>query len=178
MFSHSRTNRMYLVELLEDNKTDILVCTETWMKSGDEVWFQTSDLHRARYRITEARRQGKRGGGIGLIHKSNVKANKISSGNNNTFEQAIWKLQTLNQTLHVCAIYRPPDTSEMLFTDNFMEFVVDVIAEYSNLIIVGDFNIRINKEDNPNTSIFYGYYGSIRSQTTHKRKHAQEWLTA
>ena len=49
-----------LVELLEDNKTDILVCTETWMKSGDEVWFQTSDLYRAGYRITEARRQGKR----------------------------------------------------------------------------------------------------------------------
>ena len=69
-----------LVESLEDNKTDILVCTETWMKSGNEVWFQTSDLHRAGYRITKARRQGKRGGGIGLIHKSNVKANKISSG--------------------------------------------------------------------------------------------------
>ena len=143
-----------LVELLEDNKTDILVCTETWMKSGNEVWFQTSDLHRAGYRITKARRQGKRGGGIGPIHKLNVKANKISSGNNKTFEQAIWKLQTSNQTLHVCTIYRPPDTSEMLFIDDFMEFMVDVIAEYSNLIVVGDFNIHINKEDNPNALIF------------------------
>ena len=143
-----------LVELLEENKTDILVCTETWMKSGDEVWFQTSDLYRAGYRITEARRQGKRGGGIGLIHKLNVKANKISSGNNEAFEQAVWKLQTSNRTLHVCAIYRPPDTSERLFIDDFTEFMVDVIAEYSNLIVVGDFNMHINKEENPNASIF------------------------
>ena len=29
-----------LVDLLEDNKTDILVCTETWMKSGDEFGFK------------------------------------------------------------------------------------------------------------------------------------------
>ena len=143
-----------LVELLEDNKTDILVCTETWMKSSDEVWFQTSDLYRAGYRITKARRQGRTGGGIGLIHKLNVKANKISSGNNETFEQAIWKLQTSNQTLHLCAIYRPPDTSEMLFIDDFMEFMADVIAEYCNLIVVGDFNIHINKENDPNASIF------------------------
>ena len=143
-----------LVELLEDNKTDILVCTETWMKSSDEVWFQTSDLYRAGYRITEARRQGRRGGGIGLIHKLKVKADKISSGNNEAFEQAIWKLQTSNQTLHLCAIYRPPDTSEMLFIDDFMEFMADVIAEYSNLIVVGDFNIHINKENDPNASIF------------------------
>ena len=106
------------------------------------------------YRITKARRQGKRGGGIGLIHKLNVKANKISSGNNETFEQAIWKLQTSNQTLHFCASYRPPDTSEMLFIDDFIEFMVHVIAEYSNLIVVGDFNIHINKDNNPNASIF------------------------
>ena len=59
-----------------------------------------------------------------------------------------------NQILHVCAIYRPPDTSERLFIDDFTEFMVDVLAEYSNLIVVGDFNMHINKEENPNASIF------------------------
>ena len=84
----------------------------------------------------------------------NVKVNKISSRNNETFEQAIWKIQISNQTLHLCAIYRPPDKSEMLFIDDFTEFMADVIAEYSNLIVVGDFNMHINKDDNPNASIF------------------------
>ena len=31
---------------------------------------------------------------------------------------------------------------------------MDVIAEYSNLIVVGDFNIHINNGNNPNASIF------------------------
>ena len=42
----------------------------------------------------------------------------------------------------------------MLFIDDFMEFMADVIAEYSNLIVVGDFNIHINKDNNPNALIF------------------------
>ena len=62
--------------------------------------------------------------------------------------------KTSNQTLHLWAIYRPPDTSEVLFINDFIEFMGDVIAEYSNLIVVGDFNIHINKDNNPNASIF------------------------
>ena len=40
------------------------------------------------------------------------------------------------------------------FLDLFTEYIVDLIAEHENIVLVGDFNIHINNEDNPNAVIF------------------------
>ena len=52
------------------------------------------------------------------------------------------------------AIYRPPDLSLPWFLDDFTEFMVDIIADSSNIVVMGDFNIHVNCDDDPNAVIF------------------------
>ena len=52
------------------------------------------------------------------------------------------------------AIYRPLDLSLPWFLDDFTEFMVDIIADSSNIVVMGDFNIHVNCDDDPNAVIF------------------------
>ena len=63
-----------------------------------------------------------------------------------------YKLQT---KFHMYVLYTDPQTQVKGFIDDFTEFMVDAIAEYSNLIVDGDFNMHISKEENPNASILW-----------------------
>ena len=57
-------------------------------------------------------------------------------------------------SLHIVGVYCPPDKSIPDFLDLFTEYIVDLIAEHENIVLVGDFNIHVNDEDNPNAVIF------------------------
>ena len=69
-------------------------------------------------------------------------------------ESAVWRVTSLQMSLHIVGVYRPPDKSIPDFLDFFTEYIADLIAEHENIVLVGDFNIHINDEDNPNAVIF------------------------
>ena len=71
-----------------------------------------------------------------------------------SMESAVWKVTSLQMSLHIVGVYCPPDKSIPDFLDLFTEYIADLIAEYENIVLVGDFNIHINDEDNPNAVIF------------------------
>ena len=62
--------------------------------------------------------------------------------------------------LTIIGIYHPPYSSSNTFTndqnlDDFIEWLVDVLSSYSNIIICGDFNIQVNNCDvDPEAQIF------------------------
>ena len=60
-------------ELFDDSNTDLAVLTETWLTNADVIWVQGSELHRCNYRIDECHRKDKRGGGLALVTKQNLK---------------------------------------------------------------------------------------------------------
>ena len=66
----------------------------------------------------------------------------------------MWKVTSLQMSLHIVGVYRPPDKSIPDFLDLFTEYIADLIAEHENIVLVGDFNIHINDEDNPNAVVF------------------------
>ena len=48
----------------------------------------------------------------------------------------------------IVAIYRPPDSLNIMFLDEITEWMVDSLVEDTNVIIAGDFNLHIsNKND-------------------------------
>ena len=52
-------------------------------------------------------------------------------------------------------VYRPPDGSiPPQFLDITTEFLVDIVASNTNLVIIGDFNIYVNDVNDPNANIF------------------------
>ena len=58
-------------------------------------------------------------------------------------------------SLHIVGVYHPPDKSIPDFLGLFTEYIADLIAEHENIVLVGDFNIHVNDEDNLNAVILH-----------------------
>ena len=83
----------------------------------------------------------------------------MTKGINQTFEYAIWQLHPNNISLTILTIYHPPysninKSTNGQFIDEFAEFLVDFLTEYSNVNIMGDFNIRLDNTEDPDVTAF------------------------
>ena len=98
------------------------------------------------------------GGGLALIHKNHIPIKELEKSNTPTIEYAVWKATVCNKTMHLMGIYHPPPSSTNnmtgMFIDEMTNCLTDNIPKYSNLIILGGFNISMEKVSNPDTVIF------------------------
>lgn len=134
-------------QYLREEKIDFGLLTETWYSDNKQHQFQTSDLNQNQYNISAANREGRVGGGIALVCRNGINMIKIDSGTTDSFEFGIWKLIFKHITLHVIGIYRPPSlTTVTQFADDFSTFSEQVLADYSNIVFMGDFNVHVDKE--------------------------------
>ena len=113
-----------------------------------------SEIVKEGYGFNEIHRCKRRGGGLALLYKTNLKVKRLSQCMSPSRESAVWKVTSSQMSLHIVGVYRPPDKSIPDFLDLFTEYIVDLVAEHKNIVLVGDFNIHINNEDNPNAVIF------------------------
>ena len=80
-------------------------------------------------------------------------------GNQKTFQYAVWKVQTHGNTVTCIAIYRPPYSARnqetvTKFVGEFTVWLASISGSFSNMIVLGDFNIHINDENDNETGIF------------------------
>ena len=143
-----------IIELLEDTNADLAVLTETWLTDADEVWVQGSEFHRHNYKMDECHRTGRNGGGLALIAKQDLKVKREEHRITAELEYVKWKVTSSNSFLNILGIYRPPDSSIPQFLDIFTELLVDIVTGNMNLVVLADFNIHVNKIDDPNAGIF------------------------
>ena len=140
---------LILSSILENN-LDIVLLTETWIKNNtsdlDQTWLQCCELNSNNYKIENIPRKGeKRGGGIAIVIKNNLNKKLLLKLDKPEFEAAIWKINSENKLLHIMTIYRPPNASTITqFTDALCHTLENCLADYKNLLIVGDFNIHTN----------------------------------
>ena len=87
------------------------------------------------------------GGGVGVIFKNSIKLISSTSVNLSDSDTIILTLLTANNLyLRIILIYRPPSSSYLLFLDNIND-IISSMSNTSNTIILGDFNIHINKNN-------------------------------
>ena len=132
----------------------MLVATETWLSPEDNIWKNGLEIVKEGYGFNEICQCKRRGGGLALLHKTNLKVKRLSQCMSPSMESAVWKVTSLQMSLHIVGVYHPPDKSIPDFLDLFTEYIVDLIAGHENIVLVGNFNIHINNEDNPNAVIF------------------------
>ena len=142
-----------------ENKVDACVVTETWLKEHDNIWISNSEFIKNNYIIKVANGNKRQGGGLALICRSCYKVKECGKGINQTFEYAIWQFHPNNISLTILAIYHPPysninKSTNGQFIDEFAEFLVNFLTEYSNIIIMGDFNIRLDNTEDPDVTAF------------------------
>ena len=74
--------------ILEDNKVDIAVVTETWLNLSDtdRIWIKASEIGKGDYCLSLCPRTGRRGGGVALINRKNLESKLLSQGELSTFQ--------------------------------------------------------------------------------------------
>ena len=131
--------------------------TETWL--NEDTWVLTSEQSRNQFHLGTSNQIGKRGGGLGLISRSYLKTRKIMEGNQKMFQHAKWKVETHDNSVTCIVIYRPPYSSKnqetvTKFLVKFTELLANILGSFSNVIVLGDFNVHINDENDNEAGIF------------------------
>ena len=62
----------------------------------------------------------------------------------------------MHTTITILGIYRPPAGSPVEFLTEFTNWITDVVVQDTNLLVVGDFNLHINNENDDNAANFKG----------------------
>ena len=99
-----------IIEELEGKNWDTLLITDTWLKNMDAVsaWLNQSVLTRGNFSMTKHNRPGdEEGGGIALMHRSQHIIRLLETGNTNTIEYAIWKLNYKSKPVYFLGILSP-----------------------------------------------------------------------
>ena len=149
-----------ILEALNEHQIDLLVTTETWLRdtNDDQQWLLGSELNRNGFQTISVNRKIKKGGGLALTTKDNIKVKQEDSTEYNTFEHAIWNVNHKNiPTFTVVAIYHPPSncqgSTDATFIDQFMDLLTKLQTKYNYIIILGDINMHMDDPNNQNACI-------------------------
>ena len=140
------------VDYVCDSEVDIVVITETWLKSGDSAARIAATP--PGYQLFDHPRLDRNGGGTGILARDSLVVKQARAGICDTFEYSEWIIVSGSARLRLVVIYRPPYSPSHprtvgMFITEFAEFLVSVVMTTEPLVLAGDFNIHVNiKSDN------------------------------
>ena len=90
--------------------------------------------------------------------KQAINTNALASGTLTSFEYTLWRLTIRRTDITITAIYHPPSSpanniTNAAFIADFTEWVMELVAENKNVIILGDFNMDINNPHDADANI-------------------------
>jgi len=171
-------------DILTTHKLDVLAVQETWHEGSDAL-----SLRRAvpdGYDVVEEARSKKAGselreyagsyGGVAVIYRNDVKAKKLTTlPSCKTFEYVCCRLNTSRQgDVVIMSVYRPGSKH---ITSEFFTELVAVLESLATFrcptLILGDFNIHLERSDDPHTCDFNDLLSSFDmlqcvTEPTHK----------
>lgn len=158
-----------LLDSVIEANYDVCFTTETWLRANDPVDISvTHCLNNDIFNFIHFPRDSvNRGGGIGVLFKKTLKVETLKHHIFSTFEMCLCRITSRKTSLLVLCLYRPPQSSKngntiTHFLKEFNEFASSVLATYTDkrLIILGDFNIHVNKTNDNNTQAFFQLLGT------------------
>ena len=138
-----------------ENKLDFFAITETWLSNNEDDIINA--LTPNGYSFYHKPRLGKKGGGVGLLIKSNIKINILVSQTFKSFEHAEYILKLQYKVIRLVVVYRPPAVEGCTFNtfhDEFAEYLTQAAAYPESILILGDFNIHLDKPESYETVRF------------------------
>ena len=144
---------------------DICLVMETWLKHLDT--HTENEVPPPNYNIiSQTRSAGRIGGGLALVYKNNPKI-KITKHQQYDSQSDITEILSFNITIHqmpinLYAVYRIPNSSVISFCETPSNIPTEnIVTNHSRPILLGDFNIHIDKPDNPDTITFLDFLDSL-----------------
>ena len=126
--------------------------TETWIKEGNTV--TPTRLCPKGYKSLSISRHDKIGHGIATVSKSELNISSSRDEPYKTMELSSFIISTGNKQLNLTAIYRPPNTNVFEFCSELASLLENNINSSSELLLLGDFNIAVNKPSDSGPAAF------------------------
>jgi hypothetical protein len=170
-----------IIDFIVDNDVDVISITETWLGKDNQPPYLPDG-----YSFVHLPRPNRRGGGVGVLYRNNLKVQVNPSFSAASFE-SLEVLLTLNSThIRLFVIYRPPPSTvngltKALFFEEFDHFLAANAAATGRTMLVGDFNFHWENQQDPETKIMKNMFTSYSLQQhindpTHKSGHALDWI--
>ena len=170
-----------IVSYVDDHQIDALALTETWLSPHT-----LPDYIPDGYSFAHVPRQNKRGGGVGLLHRNNLKTQVKSSFAATTFELMEILISVSSVHVRLFILYRPPPSEDNKFTksqfyEEFENFLNANTTSTGRLLIVGDFNFHWDNEQCNDTKTMKAMLASYNltqhiHDPTHKHGHTLDWI--
>ena len=177
-----------LYQQLNETNTDLCIVTETCLKNNpdDEAWTICSVLNTNEYKVMCANRTVRQRGGLMPVFKSTIQFKSLEQDELVSFQYTMWSARVTDRTVHILAVYHPPYSpmnpiTNHQFIDEFTTWLPDKLTKYSNIIIVGNFNIHIDDTDCDEGTILkdtidaFGLIQHVRTPT-HKDGHTLDLI--
>ena len=141
------------------NNLDLCILTETWIKEGDTI--TPTRLYPSGYKSLSISRHDKIGSGISIVYKSNLNISIARGQPFKTMESTCFSIITGNRLINLITIYRPPDSNVLEFCNDLANLLESNINSSSELILLGDFNIAVNKPPEAKPATFMDILNSF-----------------
>ena len=155
-----RNKDLQVMELISDHSLDLMVATETWLTDSqmDNIWLEGTCLNKDQLRMLVNNRVGHKGGSIALIYRKEYSVKTTKNGTKSSFQYSIWSVKARNKHLSIVGLYHPPQSSKnppnSIFIDEIIDLLTEILPVNNNHIILGDFNIHINDNEDVEAQIF------------------------
>ncbi|CAB3996663.1 RNA-directed DNA polymerase from transposon X-element [Paramuricea clavata] len=138
-------------DFIYEHQPDLLAATETWFSDRESA--SKTQCTPGGYKFFDNPRSGRQGGGTGLLFKNNLQAAKVDGGERQSFEYSEWKVTSGSQRINLIIVYRPPysvahSVTSAVFFVEFAEYLESIVLSADPLLIVEDFNIHIDSNEN------------------------------
>ena len=169
--SRSLRNKAAIIkDHIVTNNFDLVAVTETWLGKDDNDKAVKKDITPSGFKSVHLPRPaGRGGGGIGIIHKKqlNVRLQDITTFR--SFEHMQLLIKSFGKWMRVIVLYSPPPSATnklttSLFLSEFTTLLNNLSITSGELLILGDFNLHVDKPSDPDASQFFSLlYQSGRS---------------
>ena len=143
-----RNKRADISDYVLTNDIDVVLMTETWLRSGDAV--NRAELTPGGFNLKDnPRPSGRTGGGVGVRFKTGIQCKVLSSSELNSFEYSNYELVSQKTKVDVHIIYRQPYSEKhrvttATFFEEFQTYLSHAVQTLHSLLITGDFNIHMD----------------------------------
>ena len=164
-------------EHILSNDVSLCAITESWLPS-DEEDLRYKEVPPLGYNIlSEPRADGRHGRGLALVYKDYLKPKCRPSHMTELLELMNVNITIKGTNINLYIVYRPPKGSVIEFCNSLATILENNInIDRGKLLMLGDFNIHLDEENNLDTITFNDFlesFGLINYTTvfTHTAKH-------
>ena len=141
------------------NNLDLCILTETWIKEDDTT--TPSRLCPSGYKALSNSRHGRISGGIAIVYKNDLSISITRGQPCKTMESTCFSINIESKVINLIAIYRPPDSNVLEFCNELANLLESKINPSGELILLGDFNIAVNKPSEAEPATFLDVLNSF-----------------